>query len=605
MVAAVAVAGLAVSAASAGSFPPAVEACVKAQLGATAAAEIGVTRSPTAAEGPVIGACYADPAGGGATVSAGSGGGLTPNQGTASGSSGGAPAGSADSPQSSPAVRACMKAKLGAAAAAAGVTRAPTPAETKVIAACINEPGVGSAALTPAVRACLQKKVGAKVANAIGATGPPTGAQTKLIAACAKKSNATASGSNPAGKSGKPTGKSSKGTAVGGGTHSAAASACPTLATLVKAMMLERDARYPTTPQIACHAKKAKRIALPQVVVTTMLDPDYEDQPAFQRAHASSLPHTQRARIAAEGFPMDIGPAFSQGLPPFGHGEGQGQLPRCKDDLAVLAEALRVYQAVLLVDKAAGKPVAFVFICGPDVTLPRTEAGFRIWLTRLVRPRIAMIAKAAEQVKAEVLVVPHELEPDVILNSPGLVDLPAATRVKLAQELVSTGLEVARKHFKGVVAGWRGWQFHSPTADMTAFWGRAPMEQVSYKGYDIVLSSFFPVREQGCTAAYATQYMEAQLAKTTALAQRDGVGWGIWELDIFTLFRLARYGGCGADPRAEHDRAVDAVFAALTTAAPAPRWVWLFNGPAEWQDDSAFRKALAKRFTAFARDLKG
>ncbi len=512
-----------------------------------------------------------------------------------------------------PAVAACIAAKLGAKAAAeVASTRRPTAAEEQVIGACFSSGGgggsgsgtqrpgaqkgsAGGSDQSAAVRACITATLGAKAGSEIGVTRGPTSDESPRIFHCNPTASGSAGGSKPSAKS------SSK-----SGAAATASKECLTGAALVKrALATDHEHPIPTAAEIACNAKKAKRRALPSVVVTTVLDPDTGDHPEIgkydwtgsfgQRIYGA---HT---RIQTDGFPTGLGTHVSQGLPPY--------VSKLSNAVA-FAEGLRFYQAVVLADKQAGKPTMFLFtLCGPgecESALPTTESAFRAWVKGTVAQRVAAVAKAAEAVRAELLLVPFESEPDVILNWKGLRDLPPATRVELAQLLVTTGLTAARKHFKGKLVAWRGWQLHAPNAEQTAFWGSAPMDEVRYTGYDIVLTTFFPAHPKACTPEYAKAYMAAQLGKAVELAKRDGVRWGTWEVDVLTLWSHTLYGECGAaDLRAAHDPVLEVVLGALVAAQPRPALVWLYAGPNEWQNDAAFRKRLGARLTTFAREIGG
>ncbi len=379
---------------------------------------------------------------------------------------------------------------------------------------------------------------------------------------------------------------------------------CPSTADLLRrAFAVGHDHPIPTASEIACNAKKAKRRPLPVAAVVTGIEGDYRNNPVLSRYAMSgkmgAITYRALARLERDGFPMALGAQVNVTLPP---------TPPSLDPQFIPAEAIRMYQAVLLADKQAGKPVWFnYYFSGPgsgDPRFPRTEAELAAWLKNVVRPRIALFAKAAEEVRAEVLVVHFELEPDVLMNTTEFREFSAARRLEIAQLLVTSGLKIARRHFKGKIVAQRGWQFHAPDAGRLAFWAEVPMERLSYRGYDTVISSFFPSLPSICTPEYAEEYMAVQLERTIALAKRDGVRWGVGEADVLAVGTLDEYGSCGvSDLRAAHDAILEVVLRAVEGARPRPALVWLPAGPAEWFADASLRKRLATRFTAFANTL--
>ena len=454
-------------------------------------------------------------------------------------------------------------------------------------------PAVAGEDPPPAVKRCISEKFDAAARAHAKPPNPAEG--NRIIEGCFQSVVGIGMGSG--GKPPTSSGKVQSGTGVGGG--------CPSPSWLMQHALKPTELRIPTTAEIACNAKHARRLPLPRVVVSSQIASNPWNNPEFkdlgQTGSSGKVAYAARLRMAQEGYPSDIGFHRSQVLPPFGADVLHPQL---------LRDNLRTYQAATLAEKAAGKPVIFeLVIAGPGTqwggAVPTSASAFKRWLEQTVTPRIAMAAKAAEAVKAEMFVVPFELEPDVFLNVGTLRTLPAATRVTLAQALVSAGLKAARKHFKGLVVAPRGWQFHAPNPDSAAFWAAAPMEQVSYRGYDVVSSSFFPVPYTRCDEAYVTEYMDVQLRKTLELAQRDRVRWGVGEVDVFTLGTIAQYAGCGAaEPQVAHDPLLAAALDAILRARPRPAWVRFTGGPDEWQGDAAFRQRLGQQLAAFARELK-
>lgn len=459
---------------------------------------------------------------------------------------------------------------------------------TPILAAGAQAASAGQ--FPPAVVTCLTKVLGAgKAAELDAGSRRPTAAEQTAIGRCFSESAGPSSGppspgGPPASSGGSAKPPSSRGT-----------KGCPSLDSLIANVVgppEARDYRAPSAADIACNAKKAKRLPL-RTGAFTVLDPDLQDRSdygSWGRAQGGVRTLLKlRDGLRTAGFPAALSPQAQNGLPPF-------TVPH-PIPLASLGEVARAYSAVLLKEKAAARRVLFNVPESPGASWPATATAYEAWLKEYWVPRVALLAKAAETVKAEYF-DPFTPEADVFFNTNGLRSLPGSERLALAQELVDATRRAAAP-FKGVLVGRQGWQFEAPTASRD-FWAAAPMGDLSFKGYGLLGVTLLPVVFGSCTPDYAHAYLQKQLAQVTKMAARDVIPWAVLELDVFTFGSLKQHAACGADPQAAYSAIWQAVLDELRAVSPAPRLI-AFTYPSEWSGQAAILAELKKLFAAYKR----
>lgn len=451
-------------------------------------------------------------------------------------------------------------------------------------------PAARAGVFPPAVVACLTKSLGAaKVAELDAGTRRPTAAEEAAIGRCFAGSGPSKPGPPSSGGPPASSGETARPTSPG------RTKGCASLDSLIAGVVgapEARDYRAPSTADIACNAKKAKRLPL-KTGAFTVLDPDLQDRPDWEgwgRGPGGTRKLLEaRDGLRTAGFPALLSPHQQNGLPPFAVAH-----PIL---LASLGEVARAYSAVLLKEKAAGRRVLFNVPESPGASWPATAAAFERWLTEYWVPRVALLAKVAETVKAEYF-DPFTPEADVFFNVNGLRSLPGPERLALAQTFVDQTRKAAAP-FRGVLVGRQGWQFESPAVSWD-FWAAAPMGDLSFKGYGLLGVTLLPVVFGTCTAEYAHAYLQKQLAQVAKMAARDGIPWAVLELDVFTFGTLKQHAACGADPEAAYSAIWQAVLDELRAVSPAPRLV-AFTYPSEWSGQAAILAELKKLFAGYKR----
>lgn len=444
---------------------------------------------------------------------------------------------------------------------------------------------------TQAQAACIKQAIGASAYGDIfGGRRPPTSAEESKMAACFGGGPSGGSGGQPGGKPGGQTGPTTTTPSRGG---------CPAVATLLAGVLGAGPAyRAPSWADLTCNTKRLRRLAPPKVAVAVSIDPDFQDRPdaaSFRTAKTAANAVAARDRLLTGGWPADLSPQSEQGLPPFTQSY---PLPA-----ATLDEQVRNYAALLLREKTAGRRVLFALPAPPsaDSALPKTAGEYRTWLASVWLPRVKVAARAAELVKAEYL-DPFSPEADIAFNHATWTAMSGADRLATVQDFVNQ-TRAAASAFKGILVGRQGWQFWDATADQRAFWAAAPMQDLSFKGYGMMGVSLLPVRFNACTPEYAKQYLDVQLPQLTKMAARDGIPWGILELDVFTFGSLTSYGSCGAAPADVQQSIWTAVLDKLKQTNAG---VFVFvDAPAEWELSPATLAADKTLFAEFAASVRG
>ncbi len=366
------------------------------------------------------------------------------------------------------------------------------------------------------------------------------------------------------------------------------------------------DAVYPTLDELACNAEALPRRTLTQGAVGVSFDGELEVLPGASE-HFGKMGDTRWVLELADTYDSDFPSEFAMpgvtGLPP--HFEFLG--PNATLDWALEREtfeaSVRVYGAEVLRQRAKGKPVIFSYALGPHEPQPGAVEDIDELIEAVMVPRTEYVARVAETVNAEFL-LPFAGEADILANAPAFRELPGEERVQHVQHLVDRVRDTAREHFSGKLVGASAWQYYPEDHE---FWGTAPMEKVSWKGFDLVSFTMLPVNFNNCSVEYAQSFFQGQLAKISELAERDGFAWMTAELDIFTFGYLSEYTpdrGCTADPRDVFLPIWDEALTQLRAAPTPPAALYLMAGPSEWGDDTALRAELAARFGDFATALK-
>jgi hypothetical protein len=366
------------------------------------------------------------------------------------------------------------------------------------------------------------------------------------------------------------------------------------------------DAVYPTIEELTCNGAALPRRTMEPGVVGVSFDGELEVMPGASE-HFGQMGDTRWVLELGDAFDGDFPSDFAipsvNGLPPHFEFRGPNGTLDWESERETFETSVRVYGAEVLRQRAKGKPVMFSYGLGPHEPQPGAVADVDALIENVMVPRTEYVARIAELVNAEFL-VPFAGEADILANAPAFRGLPAAERVQHVQHLVDRVRETARANFSGKLVGLSAWQYYPPN---DGFWSTAPMDQVSWAGFDLVSFTMLPVTVNNCSVEFARAFFEAQLGKIDELARRDGFEWLTIELDIFTFGYLRDYTverGCVANPRDVFLPIWDEALAQLLAAPTRPTAAYLHAGPSEWADDMTLRAELATRMNTFAAALK-
>lgn len=251
--------------------------------------------------------------------------------------------------------------------------------------------------------------------------------------------------------------------------------------------------------------------------------------------------HTDYWAEIAAAHPVNMSPAANAGpiAPP--HVGSSGTVLKYPYTGADLDEKLRAQCAILLCERARGRPVVFA-LQDQSENFPRfaDHAGFRSWVAERHLPLAAEMARAAEAMQAEFL-DPFPNEVEIFLNrfhqpllDTGTADLVAAANAWSAslRETIRpaggaplySGRLVGRSAANFETGGYQDGRGGS-TSD-GSFW-----KGVRYAGYDEVHVSL--------TSNCSPTYLDAQLAGFQAVAA--GLPWYIAEVWLYDR----GWGACG------------------------------------------------------------
>jgi hypothetical protein len=366
------------------------------------------------------------------------------------------------------------------------------------------------------------------------------------------------------------------------------------------------DGVYPTLRELECNAAALPRSTMSRGAVGVTFDGELDAMPGA----SDSFGQMGDTRWVLElgdtyddDFPAELAKPGVTGLPPHFAFSGPDRTVDWDSERETFEASVRAYAAEVLRQREKGRPALFHYDLGPHEPQPGAVADVDALIESVVVPRTAYVARVAEAVNAELL-LPFAGEADILANAPAFRDLPAAERVQHVQHLVDRVRETAREHFSGKLVGASAWQYYP---DNDPFWGSAPMDQVSWVGFDIVSFTMLPVTFNNCSVDFTRGFFQAQLAKIDELAERDGFDWMVGELDIFTFGYLREYTaerGCVDDPRDVFLPIWDETLAQLLAAPRRPTAAYFMAGPAEWADDMTLRAQLSTRLHDFAAALK-
>jgi hypothetical protein len=363
----------------------------------------------------------------------------------------------------------------------------------------------------------------------------------------------------------------------------------------------------PSERELACRGALIPRRNFKASSVSTSLDwSSIPDRPDFDRSQPG-LTATAAFKLvddlAASGFPQDFVAISNRGgIPPYFNFKGPDGTLDFFTQRAEFEAGVRGYAAAVLRERAKGKPAIFHYDLGPhEHPVPKDVTQIEAMLRDVIVPRTEIVARIAEFIQAEAL-VPFAGEADIIANQPQVRTLPAAERVGLVQRLVVIAGETAKKYFSGKLIGLSAWSYYPPN---DGFWSTAPMDQVSFKGFDVVLHTMLVGTSDHCTAEFSTNYVTTNVAKYDELAKRDSTSWGIGELDVFTFNSVKQVlpGQPCQNPREAFFPVWDATLAALVAGPSRPTVVSLVNGPSAWATDQEVQNGLKTKFVDFATKL--
>jgi hypothetical protein len=366
------------------------------------------------------------------------------------------------------------------------------------------------------------------------------------------------------------------------------------------------DAVYPTLEELACNGAALPRRTMDPGVVGVSYDGELDAMPGASE-HFGQMGDTRWVLELGDAFDGEFPTEFVipsvTGLPPHFEFRGDNGTLDWESEQETFQASVRVYAAEVLRQRAKGKPVMFSYTLGPHEPQPGAVADVNELIENVMVPRTEYVARIAEAVNAEFL-VPFAGEADILANAPAFRALPADERVQHVQHLVDRVRDTAREHFSGKLVGLSAWQYY-PLND--GFWSSAPMDQVSWAGFELVSFTLLPVTVNNCSVEFTRAFFQEQLRKIDELARRDGFEWLTVELDIFTFGYLRDYTperGCVESPRDVFLPIWDETMAQLLSAPTRPAAAYLHAGPSEWADDMALRAELATRMNSFAEALK-
>jgi hypothetical protein len=342
------------------------------------------------------------------------------------------------------------------------------------------------------------------------------------------------------------------------------------------------DGVYPTLRELECNAAELPRNEMSRGAVGVTFDGELDAMPGASENFGRMGDTRWVLDLTDEfdgDFPSELSIPSVTGLPPHFEFRGPNGTVDWESEQGTFQASVRAYGAEVLRQRAKGRPVLFAYGLGPHEPQPGAVADVDELIETVMVPRTQYVARVAEAVNAELL-LPFAGEADILANAPGFRDLPAAERVQHVQHLVDRVRETARENFSGKLVGASAWQYY-PAND--PFWGSAPMDQVSWVGFDIVSFTMLPVNFNNCSVDFTRGFFQAQLAKIDELAQRDGFDWMVGELDIFTFGYLSEYTaarGCVDEPRDVFLPIWDETLAPLLAAPRRPAAAYFMAGPA-------------------------
>lgn len=366
------------------------------------------------------------------------------------------------------------------------------------------------------------------------------------------------------------------------------------------------DAVYPTLAELSCNGAALPRSTMSNGVVGVTFDGELDVMPGASEnfGRMGDTRWVLELGDAFEGdFPSELAKPGVTGLPPHFEFRGPNRTVDWASERDTFEASVRVYAAEVLRQREKGVPALFHYDLGPGEPQPGAVEDFEQLIESVMVPRTAYVAQMAEAVNAELL-LPFAGEADILANAPGFRELPAAERVQRVQHLVDRVRDTAREHFSGQLVGASAWQYY-PEDD--GFWSSAPLDQVSWQGFDYVSFTLLPVTFNDCSVEHARGFLQAQLAKIDELSRRDDFRWLIGELDIFTFGYLSEYTverGCVADPKDVFLPIWDETITQLLAAPTRPSAAYFVAGPSEWADDMTLRGQLSTRLNDFAAALK-